>query len=136
MRHVYVNVRLSFTSTFLCITKKEVIQIDIFYLNYNSLSRFFKNFFLLLLFPLISSHPIIIKRERERKERLHTFSFSLSLGFNNSILAFSFSPFFLLRFLCTHIQAYIHILYRRAVTKVEPIYRTYIYNIVDIHIVL
>lgn len=136
MRHVYVNVRLSLTNSFLYITKKEVIQIDIFYLSYNSLSRFFKNFFLLLLFPLISSHHHHQAREREKRKTAHFFFLSLSLGFNNSILAFSFSPFFLLRFLCTHIQAYIHILYRRAVTKVEPIYRTYIYNIVDIHIVL
>jgi hypothetical protein len=136
--YIHVNARLPLTSSLLCISKKEVVQIDIFHLKYNSLSMFlFLNFF---LFLLISSHLIIIKKEatREKKERLHTFSFplSLSLSFNNTILAFAFSPSFLLRFLCTHIQVYIHFLYQRVVTKVEHIYRTYIYNIVDMHTIL
>jgi len=126
-------VALSFKGSFLCTVKKETIQIDIFHLRSNSSSRsFFLSFSLLLLFSLISSHLVIIKRE----ERLHTFSFSLSLFIltilyslspSSSSSSLSYCGFFV----------HIYILYiRHTVTKVEPIYRTYLYNTVDMHTML
>ena len=93
-------------------------------------------FFQFLSSTSFSSHHHHLE---QKKERLHTFSFSLSLSLSVLTILHSLSPslslsLFLLRFLCTHLQAYIHILYRRAVTKVESIYRTYISNIRDIYI--
>ncbi len=124
---IYVNVALSFKG------KKETIQIDIFHLRSNSSSRsFFFKVSLYYFFFLSSRH------HQERRKTAHFFLLSLfiltilySLSPSSSSSSLSYCGFFV------HIYKYIYILYiRRTVTKVEPIYRTYLYNTVDMHTML
>ncbi len=120
MIHMYVNVGLSFNSSFLCITKREIVQIDIFHFKYNSLSRFFFNSSLLPLFPLIAfhhhhphHHHHHQERERESEKRKTAHFFFPSLSLSVLTILYSRSPSLPLSYcgFFVHIYKYIYILY-------------------------